>query len=81
VIWFRRKGWVITAHSLFLGDTEAYIAGSREWDAGWVNYFPSRAIFKAIGADPRYMPMYVHRQAGLAYSDVIVTKPLIPKVA
>lgn len=63
------------AHTAYYGDAECYIIGNGEWDAVWINHFPSRAAFKSVRHDPRYKEMYRHREAGLDYQEAIVTRP------
>jgi len=65
------------ARSLYWGDTIAYAIGEGEWDAVWVNHFPSFDALRAASTDPRYADMHRHRDAGLAYQHAIATRPTI----
>ena len=60
---------------VYWGDTAGYMIGQGEWDAVWINHFPSYARLEEITRDPRYAALKVHRVAGLAYQNAIVTRP------
>lgn len=58
---------------VYWGETLGYLIGNGDWDAVWINRFPSYTIFEAIRDDPRYAALKVHREAGLAYQDAVIT--------
>ncbi len=61
--------------TVYWGDTIAYAIGAGEWDAVWINRFPSLDALRAASTDPRYAEMHRHRDAGLDYQEAIVTRP------
>jgi uncharacterized protein (DUF1330 family) len=64
--------------SLYWGDSKACFIGESDWDAVWVNYFPSFAVLQEATRGPEFDEMNRHRAAGLDHQVAIATKPLIP---
>lgn len=63
------------ARKVYRGDAVGFAIGDGDWDAVWINRFPSFAVLRAISADPRYAEMHMHREAGLAHQHANLTRP------
>ena len=51
---------------------------SERWDAMFIAYYPTAGAFLAMVTDPEYKSAVVHRQAAVANSRLIRTRPLPP---
>ena len=51
---------------------------SERWDAMFIAYYPTAGAFLAMVTDPEYKLAVVHRQAAVANSRLIRTRPLPP---
>lgn len=51
---------------------------SEQWDAMFIAYYPTAGAFLAMVTDPEYKLAVVHRQAAVANSRLIRTRPLPP---
>lgn len=60
---------------VLMGKAERFFIGEGDWDAVMVMHFPSRKDFIATLNHKSYKDMHRHREAGLLYQDLIVTRP------
>jgi uncharacterized protein (DUF1330 family) len=61
---------------LYSGRVENVLVGSESWDAIAVVEYPSRKAFLAMGANPEYQKIHVHRENGLERTVLIATAPM-----
>jgi uncharacterized protein (DUF1330 family) len=57
---------------------EQQIIGTGDWDHVAIMEYPDTRAFIDMVLDPDYAAVLVHRDAGLADTSVIVTRPLLP---
>ncbi|MEL7129044.1 MAG: DUF1330 domain-containing protein [Pseudomonadota bacterium] len=62
----------IGARPLFAGTAPHYmIGGGHDWDMVALVRYPSRATMMAMGTSDAYQAIHYHREAGLAFQDLI----------
>ncbi len=57
-----------------MGEVERYFIGNGDWDAVFVNQFPSRAAFIATLNHETYHDMHRHRDAGLLCQELLTVR-------
>ena len=63
---------------LYSGRVENVLVGGESGDAIAVVEYPSRKAFLAMGADPVYQKIHVHRENRLERTVLIATVPMPP---
>jgi uncharacterized protein (DUF1330 family) len=61
---------------LYSGRAENVLIGAESWDMIALVEYPSRKAFLAMGMDPEYQKIHVHREQGLERTVLIATVPM-----
>lgn len=68
----------IGARPLFAGAAPHYMIGEgHDWDMVALVRYPSRAVMMAMGTSEAYQAIHYHREAGLAFQDLIEVTELM----